>query len=319
MTPTTPTKAQGPLLAAALTYATRGWHVFPLHPDSKRPACPDHRAADCDHTDPRCREQHTGWEGRATTEPQRITKAWSSRSYGIGIACGPSGLVVLDLDTATDDETPPAERAAYSLRDGAGMLAMLAVEANATVPATHTVTTISGGTHRYYRAPDDARLGNSAGLLGWLIDTRGHGGYVVAPPTTIAGHAYAISDDREPVPLPGWLTEQLTCHHTPPHMMARQPVVPADRVGAYVAAAIAGESTKVRAALPGTRNHALFCAAVALGQLVAGGSLADADAQAALIEASTKHIAAGAFTTTEAEATIRSGLTTGARNPRTAA
>ncbi|MER7272062.1 bifunctional DNA primase/polymerase, partial [Micromonospora carbonacea] len=97
------------LLAAAIAYAERGWHVFPLRPDTrtadeddaKRPAFPSRCTADrCDLTDPRCKMagRHVGWEERATTEPARIRRAWSARPYGVGIACGPSGLVVVDLD-----------------------------------------------------------------------------------------------------------------------------------------------------------------------------------------------------------------------------
>ncbi|MGH3812680.1 MAG: bifunctional DNA primase/polymerase [Pseudonocardiaceae bacterium] len=307
------------LLTAALGYAARGWHVFPLHPDSKRPACPDHRASDCDGSDPRCRDRHTGWEGRATTDVERIRRAWSSGGYGIGIACGPSQLVVLDRDTAKPDDVPPPRFAPYGVRSGAEMLAMLAVEAKASVPATYTVRTVSGGTHLYYRAPECEPLANTAGSLGWLIDTRGRGGYVVAPPTTIRGHPYTVTDDRDPASMPGWLVALLIRHDIPAPRPSPRPVIPSDRAGRYVTAAIAGETAKVRMALAGNRNHTLFCAAVALGQLVAGGSLADEDARAALMQASAKHIAANAFTHAEAEATIRSGLATGARNPRTAA
>ncbi|MGH3815229.1 MAG: bifunctional DNA primase/polymerase [Pseudonocardiaceae bacterium] len=319
MSTTTSTTTSSTLLQAALGYAACGWRVFPLHPDSKRPACPDHRATDCDRSDPRCAAGHTGWEDRATTDPERIRRAWSSRNFGIGIACGPSGLVVLDLDSPTADEHPPQRFAPYGIRDGADMLAMLAVEAKATVPATYTVRTVSGGTHLYYQAPARSRIGNTAGSLGWLIDTRGCGGYVVAPPTTISGHTYTVTDDRDPAGLPGWLLAVLTQHHIPDAGSAPRPVTSPDRAGRYAAAAVAGETAKVRMALPGNRNHTLFCAAVALGQLVAGRSLADEDAHAALQEACAKHIAADAFTTAEAEATIRSGLATGTRNPRTAA
>ncbi|MGH3811601.1 MAG: bifunctional DNA primase/polymerase [Pseudonocardiaceae bacterium] len=313
------THRRNSLLTAALAYAARGWRVFPLHPESKRPACPDHRATDCDGSDARCTSGHTGWEDRATTDVERIRRAWSSRGYGIGIACGPSHLVVLDLDTAKPDDTPPPRYAPYGLRDGEDMLAMLAVEAKASVPVTYTVRTVNGGTHLYYLAPPGTPVGNTAGSLGWLVDTRGRGGYVVAPPTTISGHPYTVTDDRTPAALPGWLTGLLTRHDIPAPRPAPRPVVPPDRAGRYVTAAVAGETAKVRMALPGNRNHTLFCAAVALGQLVAGGSLDDQDAYAALMDASAKHVAADAFTHAEAEATICSGLATGARNPRTAA
>lgn len=88
------------------------------------------------------------------------------------------------------------------------------------------------------------------------------------------------------------------------------------RQAGYAAAAVAGETAKVAAATPGRRNHAQFCASVALGQLVAGGALDQTDTIAVLVDAAAGHVAAGAFTDAEALATIRSGLATGARTPR---
>ena len=44
----------------ALSAAVRGWHVFPLRPDDKRPAFPDHDAEHCTGTDPRCRGGASG-------------------------------------------------------------------------------------------------------------------------------------------------------------------------------------------------------------------------------------------------------------------
>ena len=67
------------LLNAALAAADRGWHVFPLTPGTKRPAVRD-------------------WENRATLDPDRIRRCWAAGLFNIGIACGPSRLLVLDLD-----------------------------------------------------------------------------------------------------------------------------------------------------------------------------------------------------------------------------
>jgi hypothetical protein len=94
------------LLTAALAAAERGWHVFPLRVGAKQPAL---RGYDrCPRTGA-CADNHQGWEQRATTDPDRIRAAWTGpgASFNVGIACGPSGLVVIDLDTAKPGEVPP--------------------------------------------------------------------------------------------------------------------------------------------------------------------------------------------------------------------
>src|SRR6266571_1588983 len=68
------------LLAAALDYADRGWHVFPLSPGSKAPALPQ------------------DWQNMATTDPVLIRSWWGARSYNIGVSVGQSRLFVIDLD-----------------------------------------------------------------------------------------------------------------------------------------------------------------------------------------------------------------------------
>ncbi|MGL5823783.1 MAG: bifunctional DNA primase/polymerase [Nocardioides sp.] len=312
----------GTVLDAALAHVARGWRIFPLHPDSKRPATPGHRASDCNQSDPWCLDGHTGWEARATTNPDRITRAWTHQpAYGIGIACGPSRLVVVDLDIPKDGEAPPEPWAHDGATCGADVLTLLAARHQIVIPATYTVRTISGGTHLYYTAPPGARITNSAGRLGWLIDIRATGGYVVAPPTTITGHTYTVLDDRPPAALPAWITHHLTTDpHQPPINRSAAPpprqTGSTGRTGGYVAAAVAGETRKIREAIPGTRNHTLFVASVALGQLVAGNALNQTDARAALLDAAAAHARHG-FTRHEAEATITSGLTAGAREPRT--
>jgi hypothetical protein len=297
------------LLTWALWYAHHGWHVFPLRPGSKRPATPDHRAQDCDHTDPRCRPTHTGWEQRATTDPDRIGRAWTARPWGIGIATGPSGLLVVDTDTPDQPDQPHGET----------VLADLAA-AHGGLPGTFAVNTPSGGRHRYYTQPEGLDLGNTASRLGPHIDTRGVGGYVVAPPTRIhpPTHthtgAYRVVQGNRPAPLPGWLADLLA---TPPRPPSTPPPPGGTLTSGYVRAAVEGETTRVRRAAEGTRNHTLFTAAVALGQLVGAGVLHPDNATAHLLRACAQHVADGAFTEPQAHATIASGLRAGRTQPRT--
>jgi hypothetical protein len=298
------------LLGHALAYAEAGWPVFPLRPGTKRPATPNHNAHRCTGTDRRCRNGHTGWEPRATTDPHRIETAWRQHPYGIGIACGPAGLVVIDLDTAK----------AGQAANGADTLAQLEHK-HQPVPATWTTGTPSGGRHLYYLQPDDITLGNTAGRLGPGIDTRGHGGYVVAPPTTTPDGRYWLVDDHPPVPLPGWLTELLSRTQRPPD--SRQSSSAGERrprrvdgLNRYLTAAVGDEMRQLVAAPVGQRNHQLFKASIALGQLVGAQLLTAEQAYGHLFEAAHAHIVAGAYSATQARQTINSGLHRGMREPR---
>jgi hypothetical protein len=314
----TMTAEDSPLLAAALDYAARGWHVFPLRPGDKRPAFPDHPADRCDRADPRCRDGHTGWEQRATTDPGRIRRAWTNRPYGIGVACGPSGLLVLDLDVPKPDTvgTPVDWWTQPGVNDGADVFALLCERAGQPYPAeTYTVRTGRGGTHLYYRRPaTDPPLRNTVGTLGWLIDTRAAGGYVVAPPTAVAGNGYRTVLDIEPAPLPGWLTDRLT----PAPLPAQAPVtvdLPADRASAFLAAALDGEVARITASEPDKHNIAVYRASVALGQLVAGGALPEQ----AVVDTLTQAALSVGQSERETARTIASGLRAGANRPRTVA
>lgn len=284
-------------LSAALDAAARGWHVFPLRPNDKRPAVRD-------------------WEARATTDPERIRRCWNTAPYGVGIATGPSGLVILDLDTPKPGQTPPEDWAQPGVTCGEDVLASLAHQDGQPYPTgTHTVTTASGGRHLYFTAAPDTELRNTSGRLGWLIDTRAHGGYVAAPGTTINGQPYTTTDDTDPALLPEWLHERL-CDTIPqpPDVPAPPPVVFGS---GYLAAAISAETRRVADAHEGQRNQALYIAATALGQLVAGGVLPAENVCAALLVAARDQIAAGAYDTRQAEATIASGLRAGTKRPRT--
>ncbi|MGR6997270.1 bifunctional DNA primase/polymerase [Yinghuangia aomiensis] len=175
------------LKAAALACAERGFAVFPIHPGGRIAV-------------------HSAWETLATTDPARIERFWDHNpTHNVGIACGPSGLVVVDLDmpkhpgdVPDPDKPKEAEWARLGVRNGRDVLTVLAQRANAPFPdGTFTVTTRSGGTHLYFTAPDAVPLPNTAGSHGWKLDTRARGGYVIAAGSRRGGSAYVVTRDVE--------------------------------------------------------------------------------------------------------------------------
>ncbi len=302
------------LLATALEYARRGWHVFPLRPGGKRPAL--HGEDRCPRTGP-CRDGHLGWEHRATTDPARIHACWThGPAYNPGIACGPSGLVVIDLDIPHPRDTPPPHWAKPGITDGADVLADLCDTHRQPWPSgTFTVRTGRGGTHLYFTAPASVVLRNTAGWLGWCVDTRAHGGYVVAAASAANCGRYTVVNDAFPAVLPPWLTRQLAEPAEPPR--TSPPPAPFHG-GRYARAALDREIRRVAAAPPGRRNDTLNRAAFSLGQLTAAGLLPAAVVHTELTRAARvcgldrdpgcgpRGIAA----------TIHSGLAGGARRPR---
>ena len=173
---------------AALEAARRGWAVFPCRPDDKRPAVPD-------------------WENRACSDPERVGRYWPSDQHNIGIACGPSRLVVVDLDT--HGHLPEDWRQLPGIRDGRDVLAQLAEWAGKPWPSTYMVATANGGWHLYFTAPEASGIRNSASLLGPLVDVRGAGGYVVAAGSRVDGKPYELLDVGDTVPLPAWICQLL--------------------------------------------------------------------------------------------------------------
>ncbi|MEU4230057.1 bifunctional DNA primase/polymerase [Nonomuraea sp. NPDC026600] len=256
------------LLTAAYA-ARRGWHVFPLTPRGKYPA-----------------RGFTDWEHNATTNLDRLTAWWRRAPFNVGIACGPSNLLVIDLDLPKVGEQPPAAWAARGVASGEQVFRHLCADHGRPYPDdTRAVTTRRGGLHLYFIAPPGLHLGNTSGSrgngLGWLIDTRARGGYVVGPGSYVAARdgtgPYTLTRDRPPAPLPDWLTTALT--PPPPQPASTTPVaellagLPARRLSTYGRKALTGEVERVTAAPDGGRNRALNLAAWKLGKLIARGAL----------------------------------------------
>lgn len=150
------------ILQAALAYATAGIPVFPCASD-KRP-----------------RTKH-GYKD-ATTDPAVIADWWGQWPDAlIGVPTGAaSGIAVLDLDVKPDKG-----------KDG-----------TAHVPdwqsRSHIIArTQGGGVHLYFKAEGAPHCTSDVIAVG--VDTRGNGGYVVAPPSP--GYTWLNGSDFSTLPL----------------------------------------------------------------------------------------------------------------------
>jgi hypothetical protein len=164
---------------AALAYARRGLRVHPVVPGEKLPLLED-------------------WPNRATLDPTTITSWWRRwPNANIGIATGGEArLLAIDVD-------PDA--------GGEASFAKLEREHGSIAPTVEVVTP-RGGRHLYLLVPGARPMpGNSAGKLGHGIDTRGQGGYVLAPPSVVNGRAYTWSVDSGDriSEAPAWLLDRL--------------------------------------------------------------------------------------------------------------
>lgn len=302
------------LRQVALDAAAAGLYVFPVKAHSKIPAF---------HGETRCRragvcaDGHQGWEQRATRDTTQIRRWWSGETrFNVGVACGPSGLVVIDLDTSS--EPLPDWDGATTGRE---VLDQLAARHGGQLPETYSVRTPTDGEHIYFRMPAGVELRNTQGghghSLGPLVDTRAIGGFVVGAGSIRAEGAYFVAEHGRIAELPAWLATLLT---PPPAPQPTNPTslrLPTKRANAYIAAILADESHKVTAAAKGQRQITLLTAARVFGQLVGGGELDADNARAVLLEAATVHIGVDDFTRAEAELTVTRGMRFGMQAPRT--
>ncbi len=150
-----------PNLAAALEYARRGWHVFPLHSIRADGTCSCGRP-DCDK--PGKHPCIPDWTKRALTDLGMIT-IWFAHTFkgaNVGVATGAkSGILVLDED----------------IEDALDRL----VFTYGRLPDTLSVMTGRGGSHRYYQHPGGTIPNRVALIKG--VDIKGDGGYAILPPS----------------------------------------------------------------------------------------------------------------------------------------
>lgn len=234
--------------AAAIAAAERGYAVFPLVPGRKEPAVKD-------------------WPNRACSDPQRVARHWPGQS-GLGIACGPSGLVVLDLDAHGD---LPEDWRLPGVNDGKDVFAWICEAAGMDWPQTYTVATPSGGWHLYFTAPENSTIRNSASMIGPQVDVRADGGYVVGAGTVTSAGTYDVLYDEPVEPLPPWITRLLS---PPPPEKADRPAFSGD-----VSKRLTGIVRVVETAPAGRRTSKLVWAAFQLKDMIGAGEASEPDGE----------------------------------------
>jgi hypothetical protein len=251
--------------AAAIAATERGWHVFPVLPGAKKPAI-------------------NGWPTRTVANPAAVAAGWPA-GCNVGIACGPSRLVVVDLDNGKD--LPPTWQEREGVHDGTDVFGALLHDHGTGWPVTYMVVTPSGGLHVYFDAAGHVGIRNSAGKLGPMIDVRADGGYVLAAGSVVDGRGYTVAygtRDLHPAPLPAWLAGLLV-DTPPPQRRVTAPPRPVRDGDRYTTAAVQAELFEVATAPNGARNDQLNRSAYALARFVADGRLEPAGVADALADA----------------------------------
>lgn len=183
-------------LTAAIAYIERGMYVLPLVPGQKEPFAP--------------LAPH-GFKS-ATTDRETVKRWWTQHpDCNIGIACGSSGIVAVDVDPRNGgDET----------------LAKLEALHGPLTSSVHALTG-GGGQHIIYRAEPGLDL---PGKAGEGIDLKASG-YIVAPPSLHpSGKRYAWADGCSPAdgctpsPMPDWLRSMARKPRPAPEPVVRRAV-----------------------------------------------------------------------------------------------
>jgi hypothetical protein len=268
------------LVCAALEYAAAGIPVFP-----------------CAKKVPLIRD----WRNAATTDPEIIARWWADwPEANIAILTGRrSNLLVVDLDVKNG----------VNGIDAYNSLGLPKTEIAALTP--------SGGGHAYFRWPGEG-YSNTASRIAPGVDTRGEGGYVLVPPSSIDRLPYQWGTPemvdrllRGDVPdLPRTLRQRLD--GTPGKRGETAAPGNTLRTIRWAEEALARESDTVHNAAAGERNDTLNRAAFNLGQIVAAGHLDRAEVEQRL---ETAALASG-LSARESRLTIASGIASGEASPR---
>lgn len=315
--PTSSTFAPGTLGHEAHAYASRGYLIFPLwHCTNGVCACDDGAACGSPGKHPRT---HRGLTD-AASDPGIVDRWWAMwPEANIGMPAGGNGLAVIDVD--------PRHRGGDTIT----VLEQYCAQHGVDLFATRHIRTGSGGDHLIYWQPPGGIVSKSKafGPDAPGVDTRGKGGYIVAPPSVHAtGRRYEVIGNGHTIaPWPDCLTRLLQPSPAGPAgaeetglpagviACGPRPLTGGDRGAVWAFHALLSE-TKQLEDLPlaegNGKNLALNNAAYKLGRRVGAGYLTEADVAGALYAVASRW---PGHTERELRATIRSGLRAGIANP----
>ncbi|MGR3484750.1 MAG: bifunctional DNA primase/polymerase [Paracoccaceae bacterium] len=174
---------------AALTYATRGWHVLPS-PRGKKLGFAEFAM------------EHTGRRWGATDDPDELRRMFTLKpDADVCITTGPdSGLFVIEGDNKNG--VNGIKWLADQFRDHGGE------------PETIQALSPSSSWHFYFKWSKEKVPKTEAGKVAPGVDVRGHGGMVVAAPSIRPGSPQpyrwkAPPDEFELLDCPDWLLEKV--------------------------------------------------------------------------------------------------------------
>jgi len=225
-------RAHNTVLNAALALARRGFYLFPVVYGKKYPFL-------------------DRWRDISTVDEAEIEIFFCNR-FNIGIDCGKSNVVVIDIDP-----------------EGFQNYEKLFI-----VSHTLSALTPSGGMHLYFSYDHQKKkIGNTVSKLAKGIDTRGYGGYVLAPPS-IVKKEYTWLNKCDPEKLP----ETVISLMEEKEIKFRRPFY---RTRPFLEEAV----EKVRYAPVGTRNNTLNLCAFLAAKMVLDGKLDYDETFSALLDA----------------------------------
>lgn len=247
-------------LTSALAALNRGFTIFPVEPGAKTPhrLYVDRPKEDAPWT--------IKWSEVATADVNTVAEWWHySPEANVGIACKPSGILVVDCDMPKHEyqlKGTPFEFLHEKwgpLVDGTDVFKAVCERYGGdwnSLYSTYRVCTTRMGLHLYYWWPDGVEA-SQASIVKGILDIRCNGGekggYVLGAGSWTSSGAYVAENALPVAPAPPWLVE--LCREKP------RPVQPRDTFRQPGSANYGGLEASVRFAQEGNRNNVLLWAA----------------------------------------------------------
>ncbi|CAN5279824.1 hypothetical protein BH11PSE5_BH11PSE5_30830 [soil metagenome] len=324
-----------PLGQAALSYARRGWPVFPCRErDTVIGTVTDRKTNEIRDKILKAKQPYGGNGVKDATVDEQVITGWWKRwpNAMIGLAMGRNGLFALDFDPRIDAESGEV----FTLES---LKTALESQMGCALPQSLTAMTQSDGVHVYLLQPQDGGEAiRNRGNLPAHVDVRGLGGYVIAPPSILyredgseGRYRWLTNRHDDPIEAPDVLVEILrskkkrenesrpTPDQARPGPTSRQDAASAeeDAVRKYGLTALDGECRAIRTAPSGRRNAQLNASALKVASLTVAVPFPALEPRFArsMIEAAARDNP-GDDDDRQLDATIASGWTAGEDSPR---